>query len=154
MRRLFVCFLLCCLPGFVVAAGGATGRILKVLPQFLDLNGQHTISPSLYERDAYQAFLRQHPEQRSGIRFAVQWKTHGAVFGSLKLRVELRGTARGDLPSQTVLETELKPGSWWSQWTFVPLTGADYQKFGDTTAWRVTLWEGDDQVAEQTSFLW
>jgi hypothetical protein len=154
MRRLFVCLLLCCLPGFIVAAEGATGRVIKVLPQFLDLKGRHTLSPSLYERDAYQAFLREHPEQRSGVRFAVQWKSRGAAFAPLKLRVELRGTARGDLPSRTVLEAEVKPGGWLSQWTFLPLTGADYEKFGDTTAWRVTLWEGEDLLGEQTSFLW
>ena len=48
---------------FTVAAGsGGSGRILKVLPHLLDGKGHHTLSPSLLERDAYQAELRLHPE--------------------------------------------------------------------------------------------
>ena len=34
------------------------GKISKVLPHWLDLQGRHTLSPSLLERDAYQAKLR------------------------------------------------------------------------------------------------
>jgi hypothetical protein len=154
MRRLTVCLSLCCLLGANAATGVATGRIVKVLPQFLDRKGRHTLSPSLYERDAYQAFLRQHPDQRSGIRFAVQWKTRGTATVPVKLRVELRGTAKGDLPSRAVLETEVKPGGWFSRWTSLPLTGEDYQKSGEITAWRVTMWEGERQLSEQKSFLW
>lgn len=137
-----------------LSAEAATGRVIKVLPQFLDLQGRHALSPSLYDRDAYQAFLRQHPGERSGIRFAVQWNTHGAVFGPLKIRVELRGTAEGDLPSQTVLEKVVKPGGWFSHWSSLPLQGGAYKKFGEVTAWRVTLWEGDHLLGEQKSFLW
>src|SRR5437899_2397501 len=36
-------------------ATAATGRIIKVLPHLLDLQGHHALSPSLYDRDAYQA---------------------------------------------------------------------------------------------------
>ncbi len=35
------------------AAGAASARIAKVLPQLLDLEGRHALSPSLYDRDAY-----------------------------------------------------------------------------------------------------
>ena len=45
-------------------ASAATGRVLKVLPHLLDTNGLHTLKPSLYERDAYQAYLRKHPDDR------------------------------------------------------------------------------------------
>ena len=78
-------------------AHAASGRVIKVLPHYLDLKGHHTLSPGLYERDAYQAHLRQHPEQRSGIRFDVQWRTSGAVWEPLQVRVELRGIAHGAL---------------------------------------------------------
>src|SRR5207249_4815919 len=67
MRRLLAWLLmvLCLLTCGVGQA--AAGRVVKVLPQFLDLKGRNTLSPSLYERDAYQAVLRRHPEQRSGM---------------------------------------------------------------------------------------
>jgi len=36
----------------------------------------------------------------------------------------------------------------------VALTGDDYKKFGELLAWRVTVWDGTTQLAEQKSFLW
>ena len=55
-------------------ASAATGRVVKTLPHFLDLEGRNSVSPSLYDRDAYQAQLRLHPELRSGIRFDILWR--------------------------------------------------------------------------------
>ena len=154
MCRSFFLTILCGLLAAPLPAAAATGRIIKVLPQFLDLKGQNSLSPSLYDRDAYQVYLRQHPGKRSAMRFAVQWKTHGGVFEPLKLRVELRGTAKGDLPSHVVLEKEVTSAGWFSHWTWIALTGEEYWKFGDVTAWRATLWEGDRLLGEQKSFLW
>ncbi len=132
-----------------------TGQVLKVLPEFLDLKGRASLSPSLYERDAYQLVLREHPERRSGIRFAVQWKTKGAVWQPLKLKIELRGIAQGNLPRQLVLEEALEnTGSMFTRWANVRLEGAAYKEFGAVTAWRVTLWEGKALLGEQKSFLW
>ncbi len=135
-------------------AHAASGRVIKVLPHYLDLKGHHTLSPGLYERDAYQAHLRQHPEQRSGIRFDVQWRTSGAVWEPLQVRVELRGIAHGDLPKQLVLEEPVEPGGWLSRWVGITLSGDDYKDFGEVTAWRVSLWEGGQLLGEQKSFLW
>ena len=136
------------------SAVAATGRVTKVLPHFLDLKGRHSLSPSLYDRDAYQAQLRQHPEQRSALRFDVLWRATG-VKTKLKLRAELRGTAHGNLPRQTTLETELDPKlAGRSRWSKVKLAGEEYKNFGDVTAWRVTLWDGEQLVGEQKSFLW
>ena len=154
MRRLFFNLLLFLCLAAAGSAGAATGRVLKVLPQFLDLQGRHTLSPSLYERDAYQAFLRQHTNQISGLRFAVQWKAGGTSTAPLKLRVEMRGTAQGELPTHRMLECAVKPGGWFSHWTSLPIIGEDYEKFGAVTAWRATLWEGDQLLSEQHSFLW
>lgn len=136
------------------AASAANGRVIKVLPQFLDLKGRHTLSPSLYERDAYQAKLRQHPELRSGLRFAIEWKTKGAPAGQLKLRVEAHGVARGNLPRQFKLEQPVTRKGWFGQWSYIALAGEDYKQFGELTAWRVTLWDGDQLLGEQKSFLW
>lgn len=135
-------------------AEAASGRVIKVLPHFLDRNGQHTLSPSLYERDAYQARLRNRPELRSGIRFDVQWKARGASAAPLTLYVELRGIAAGELPRETVLASEVTPRKWFSQWTGIALTGAEYEDFGEVTAWRVSLWAGDELLGQQKSFLW
>lgn len=153
MRRLLcslVCTVLIAAPN---SAEAATGRVVKVLPHFLDLQGRHALSPSLYDRDAYQAQLRRNPAQRSGLRFDIQWRAQGAK-GKLKLRVELRGTAKGELPRFTTLESALEPGRKRAGWFPVKLTGEDYKNFGEVTAWRVTLWDGEQLVGEQKSFLW
>jgi len=129
--------------------------VLKVLPEFLDLKGRTSLSSSLYERDAYQATLRAHPAQRSGIRFFIQWKTSGALWEPLKLRLELRGAAAGNLPKQLVFDLPVENiGSPFSRWTDVTLTGEDYKQFGGVTAWRATLWEGAHLLGAQQSFLW
>lgn len=132
----------------------ATGRVIKVLPHFLDLQGRAALSPSLYDRDAYQVTLRDHPEKRSGIRFDMQWRTKGPAWSDLKLRVELRGVAERDLPKQMILERDLEAGGWFSHWTSMTLAGQEYKNLGEVTAWRVTLWEGDELLGEQKSFLW
>jgi len=139
-----------------LSAGAATGRVVKVLPHYLDLKGRHSLSPSLYDRDAYQARLRQHPEQVSGLRFDVLWRGRAPGGTMLKLRAELRGMAKGNLPSQTTLETEVLVGKSGSttRWAKLTLAGEDYKQLGKVTAWRVTLWNGDQFVAEQKSFLW
>src|SRR5581483_110438 len=155
MRR--QCMLLVCLLcGFVLgpAAKGAEGRIIKVLPQFVDFKGQSTVSPSLYDRDAYQKFLRLHPDKRSGLRFAVQWKAKTPETEPLKLRIELRGVAEGNLPKESSLEENVRQHHWYSHWTSLMLAGDAYHDFGEVTAWRATLWKGDELLSEQKSFLW
>jgi hypothetical protein len=144
----FSCLLL------ALSSSAATGRVLKVLPHLLDTNGLHTLKPSLYERDAYQAFLLQNPDKCSGIRFDIDWKSSGPVFDPLKLRIELRGIAAGDLPRARTLEQRVKGTGWLGRWTSLGLSGEDYRQFGEVTAWRVTLWEGDQLLSEQKSFLW
>ena len=132
-------------------AGAAPARILKVLPQLLDLEGRHALSPSLYDRDAYQAELRAHPEKVSGIRFAVQWNTKEKMV--FKLRIELRGFRHGETTRATV-EKSVRHHGLFSSWANPALTGDAYKKLGTLTAWRATLWNEDALVAEQKSFLW
>ena len=151
MRRSVLVLWLCL--AVAGSAAAAEGRVLKVLPHLMDLEGRHTLSPSLFERDAYQAFLRQHPTNVSGVRFDVHWKARGERFAPLKLRIEIRGAATDHLPGKAVLETALQPGRF-SRWTSLPLKGEDYARFGQITAWRATLWEGDQLLSELKSFLW
>jgi len=129
-------------------------RVIKVLPQFLDRRGRDSISPSLYDRDAYQAQLRKKPELRSGLQFAVQWKASSSANQELKIRVELRGTAKGDLPKAAKIETIVKQKGSFSHWATIVLDEKVYQDIGEMTAWRVTLWEGEKLLSEQKSFLW
>ena len=153
-RRCFIGLALVCLAASSPCAEAAQGRVIKVLPHFLDLEGHHALSPDMYQRDAYQAYLRQHPEKRSGIRFDVQWKAKGPATGPLLLRAELRGTAQGDLPKRVVLEQPVEIKGHFSHWTGLALTHEEYEQFGEMTAWRVTLWENGQLLGEQRSFLW
>jgi hypothetical protein len=153
MRRLIL--LLVAVGSLVLAdaAHAATGKIIKVLPHFLDTKGRNAKSPSLFDRDVYQTWLRENPAQRGGIRYDVQWRAR-EVTGKLILRVELRGIAEGKKPREQKLETEVKASSGLARWNELALSGDDYKAFGEVTAWRVTLWEGDQLVAEQASYLW
>jgi len=147
---LFACLLAC------ASGHAATSKVIKVLPQLLDERGRNSRSPSLYERDAYQFYLRQHTNQIAGMQFAVQWKAKGPGSGWVKLRVEARGVARGNLPTEMTIEKWVEAGGWgwFSTWTMVFVGKEDFKSLGELTAWRVTLWEGDRQVGEQQSFLW
>jgi hypothetical protein len=137
-----------------LSAPAATGKVIKVLPQFLDLKGRNSLTPSLYERDNYQVLLRQSTNQVSGMRFNVEWKAKGQPTTPLMLRVELRGVARGDFPKARTLEKPVIPGGWFTHWAKLDLVGEDYKEFGRVTAWRATLWEGERLLSEQKSFLW
>ena len=139
---------------FAPRAGAATGKVIKVLPLFLDEKGRHALSPSLYERDAYQHLLLLNPAKRSGVRFDVQCKAKGPVAAPLKLKLELRGVIEGKSPRQLTLEAPAETGGWFGKWVQIKLDGKAFKDFGEMTAWRATLWEGDKLLSEERSFLW
>ena len=142
--------------GLVVAAhagDAVTGRVVKVLPFFLDLQGRDALSPSLFDRDAYQAQLRESTNQVSGVRFDVLWKATKAPGEHLKIALELRGIGTNSVPKLKTLEVDVTPGKY-RRWTEIPLVGEDYKNFGAVVAWRVTLWNGGRMLGEQKSFLW
>ena len=134
------------------AALGATGRIIKVLPHFLDEQGKHTLSPSLYERDSYQRFLRQHPAKISALRYDVQWKA-GAVPNELEMRIEIR-SEKNQTSTPFVQSEKVKPRAILSRWTGLKIDKAAYSELGRIISWRVSLWDGGRLLAEQKSFLW
>jgi len=154
MRRFLKAFLVATLVSVAVSALGATGDIIKVLPHLLDRQGRVALSPSLYERDAYQVVLRDNPEKRGGMRFDIQWKARGEVWQPLRLKVQIRGLAKGDLPKEIVIEKKVEKTKWFSRWTSLELSGEEYREFGEITSWKVTLWEGDWPLSEYQSFLW
>jgi hypothetical protein len=144
------------LAGWIMAApalGDATGRILKVLPHHVDRQGRIALSPSLFERDAYQALLRKERALCDGLRFDVQWKTSGTTTNSLRLRLELLTTS-STKSKPVILEIPVQARSRWSRWSHIPLRGEAYRTAGELIAWRATLLAGDTLLAEQKSFLW
>ena len=142
------------LAAFPAFAGGVEkGRIVKMLPLFLDSKGRDAVSPSLYDRDAYQAYLRRHPGEISAIRFDFLWQVENPSAAKYALRVELRGIGEGSKPTQTTLEQAVTPPLL-RRWNSLTLGSADYKKFGELVAWRATLWRGDRLLSEQKSFLW
>jgi hypothetical protein len=130
-----------------------TGRIIKVLPFLVDTNGAIAVSPSLFDRDAYQYYLLMHTNDVSGMRIDVQWKAKHASGLTLKLRLELRGVTTGGMPTQKVLEQTVT-SKVFHHWTTLTLSGVDYKSFGVLSAWRATLWNGGQLLGEQKSFLW
>ncbi len=153
MRRLLMSLLLLSSLLTAFAGDAVTGRIVKVLPFFLDLKGHKALSPSLYDRDAYQAYLDRHADKRSAIRFDVLWKASNPGSAELKLRVELRGIGQNGVPRQATLEQTVAP-HFFRHWDSLTLGGKDYRDFGELVAWRVTLWSGSQMLGEQKSFLW
>jgi hypothetical protein len=153
MRRFLTCLFLAGVFASALADDAVTGRVVKVLPLFLDLKGRDAVSPSLYDRDAYQFYLRQRTNEISAVRFDVLWKASNVAGAKLKLRVELRGVGEHGLPRETALEAEVAPKVF-RHWTSLTLGGADYKKFGALVAWRATLWNDGRLLGEQKSFLW
>jgi hypothetical protein len=153
-RLLLCCLCLCvCWLAFALNASAEQAKVTKVLPQFLDKMGRHALSASLYERDAYQFYLRKHPKERMGLRLAVQWKADQIPGRQLTLRAELRGAIGNTLHNKT-LEEPLKKTGWLGNWSEVRMTGEEFQEFGELVAWRVTLLDGARPIAQQESFLW
>ena len=153
MRRLLLSFLLLGSLSAASAGDAVAGRVVKVLPFFLDLKGHEALSPSLYDRDAYQAYLRRHADQQSAMRFDVLWKVSNPGSAELKLRMELRGIAQNGMPHQATLEQTVTP-HFFRHWDSLTLGGEDYREFGELVAWRATLWSGSQLLGEQKSFLW
>ena len=151
MRRLFISLAVLLFLAPIAQAG--EGSVVKVLSQLLDKQGRHALSPSLYERDAYQVHLRKNPKLRDGVRLAVQWKAKKVDWTKLRIRAEMLCLLEDNLHTVTMEEPAVKNGHF-SNWSEFRIEGADYKTFGQLVAWRVTLWEGDYQLGQLESFLW
>lgn len=148
---MFVRLLLFALAFAVVNTSAAEARILKVLPHLLDAKGRNALAPSLFERDAYQEYLRRSPAEVSAIRFDVQYKTRSKQ--PLVLRMEIRGS-KMDLGRSRIFETDLQPRGVFSKWGRLQLDKQTYEEIGTVIAWRATLRRGGEIIASQESFLW
>jgi hypothetical protein len=142
---------ICALIFLALPLAAGEGKIHKVLPHFVDKEGRHSLSPSLYERDAYQAQLRNNPEERGGLRFDVHWKAQKSP--NLKLRVDMRGSKTNEATTLSV-EIPVKPPGFFSKWSAVVVPANDYPRLGELRSWRASLLDGDQVLDEQKSFLW
>jgi hypothetical protein len=130
---------------------GGRSKIIKVLPHYLDKDGVHTLSPSLYERDAYQYRLRRNPEMQEGVVFHVRWQA--APAEDLRLELELQGNRENQFTSKRVQSDAIRhPGG--REWIELALSGDELRELGRLIAWRATIWNGTSLLAEQRSFLW
>ncbi len=138
-----------------VVAGSAVAetKIIKVLPTLLDHKGRNSLSPSLYERDAYQAILRKNRDQVGGVRFDVQWKARGVASKTVVLRLELRTRGHADAKPE-VIDTEVVPKRFGTKWSRVVVDAETYKRIGEVVAWRATVVDGGQTLAQRTSFLW
>ena len=112
-------------------------------------NGNIARSPSLFDRNAYQAYLHIHTNDVSGMRYDVQCR----AAENLKLRLEIRVTGTNNTLQTKTLETDVPAGRF-ENWTQLKLTGDDYKNSGTIVAWHATLWKDSAQLSEQKSFLW
>ncbi len=129
------------------------GRILKVLPHLVDAEGRIALAPSLYQRDAYQARLRQHPELVAAVRYDVNCRVTGRKPSPLKLRLTLR-TERQAETAPVILETTVKPGLFGRSWQTLTVDAVAYQQAGKVLAWQLELLDGDRVIGTRKSFLW
>jgi len=159
MRWFLIVLFLSLFAAVPLASAKDARGVIKVLPQLLDTKGSNSLSPSLYERDAYQARLRKHPDLRSGLGFFVQWNAKEVVATNFIIRVEMRGVKGSRMQThsmeQPVKESKLSKWSrWLSTWSVIKFDSEDYKQFGDLVAWRVSLWGDGELLSEQKSFLW
>ena len=140
--------------GWVACGAAYAGgdRIVKVLPHYLDVHGKHAVSPSLFERDAYQAMLKANPDKRGGMQFDVRWKSGVASRRERVLRLELV-TPKHPESLPLVIEQALPPKRK-SGWAKVPIGAATAKEAGEIVAWRLALVVDGATVASQQSFLW
>ena len=136
-----------------VSSSAREAKIIKVLPHLMDSRGRISLAPSLYERDAYQLYLREHASEVNGLRFDVQWKASKKNSSTLELRMEVRGR-KMPLEKTRVFTEQVKKPRHFSTWSSLKLNKAAYTEVGELVAWRATLWEGEKMIAEQQSFLW
>lgn len=148
--------LLCLLVIFIITPASKTfaeGEIYKVLPHLLDQKGRHTVSPSLFERDAYQEFLRENPALVSGIGYDIHWKCPSGHKRDLQIILEIRGSNNYQAsPTKKIIKAKAK--KYFKTWSRIKLSKKEMKTIGKIVAWKVSLVEGDKTLTEHFSFLW
>jgi len=136
-----------------VSTMAKTARIGKVLQHLEDAEGRIALQPSLYERDAYQALLRESPEKVRALRFEVNWG--GVVKNTKRLTLRMEVVGANTAPGKpAVYEQVVRNKGIFTNWSVLRVDKEAYEKLGRVVSWRATLWDGEKLIAEQKSFLW
>lgn len=153
MRLLVFIFAVCF--GLGSAAESSHAKSIRVFRFLVDAAGRHALSPSLLDRDAYQAHLQEHPEEVGGLRFVIQWKRRrGETPAKPSIRVEVRhgdGNTIGEFSKTAPVKVRKTRRS---QWHRITISDEEYARLGKVIAWRVSLWDGETMLAQEESFLW
>tara|TARA_Y100000588_G_scaffold315337_1_gene343362 strand:+ start:253 stop:687 length:435 start_codon:yes stop_codon:yes gene_type:complete len=128
-------------------SSGDTG-LIKVLPHYLDKEGQHSDGPTLLHRDSHQNRLIKNPELVHSIRYDVQWFGEGEVT----LRLELRSGKRDSNP--IIKKRTLSAGLGFNHWSSIDISPEIYREFGQPYSWQVSLWRDKKMLDKRESFLW
>ena len=151
--RLLVFIVAVCF-GLGSAAESSHAKAIKVFRFLVDADGLHARSSSLLDRDAYQAYLREHPAKVNGLRFIIQWKRRSESPAQPAIRVEVRhgnGNTIGEFAKTAPVKVRKTRRSQWHQ---ITISGEEYVRLGKVIAWRVSLWDGETMLAQAESFLW
>ena len=152
MRLLVFIFAVCF--GLGSAAESSHAKAIKVFRFLVDAEGRHALSPSLLDRDAYQAHLREHPTKVSGLRFVIQWRRRSESPTRPSIRIEVRhgnGNTIGEFSKTAPIKVRKTRRS---QWHRITISGEEYARLGKVIAWRVSLWDGETMLTQEESFLW
>jgi len=90
-------------------------------------------------------------QMRQGHYYVISWSSKRAQPGNYIARFEYRQrdskeqVKRLEIPHNNVKGTVRS--------TFAVL-GEAYKKYGEVISWRFTIWDGDELVAQETSFIW
>ena len=124
-----------------------------MLPHYLDDQGRHTLSPDLFQRDAYQEYLFQNPEVVSTVRYDAFWGAFASKQGPDTVRLDLRGTRNGE-PTDHSIEAAVADNRRGRKWVGVTVSPEDYAGIGRVVAWRLVASKDGQEVETARSFLW
>jgi hypothetical protein len=152
---LFIVPLLCLLsnaPAQVVQAEGY--KVSKVNREFIDAEGNTTDEVgSLVSKAKYQRALERN-RKYTGIRFFILWKAPSTPTPNLTVKLEAKGQdAQGRSTAASRFRTYPKK-SHFSGWAILDIDGESFARFGELRAWKVTILQDGQPMAERKSFLW
>jgi hypothetical protein len=146
----------------ILAAGCATENpvsrggfaVLKVNRTLLDQFGHETdVVGDLQGQAAYQYDLRHDPFRQRGARFHIKWKAPRRAE-RIRLVLDLQGLNPANESTRATVAAHQPDMDGWAEWTTLDIKGQQFKKLGEIMAWRVTLYSGDQVMAELPSANW
>ena len=161
MRSLFilsfsVCFPLIAFSEDPVVSSEKGYKVIKVNHEWIDSEGHtHAEIADFPAKAKYQKTLDD-TGKHSGIRFHIHWTTPSARLPHFAVKLEVQGydakTQRETL--ETLLATYPKNPRFKSGWSRLDIKRDTLERLGDLMAWKVTLFQNGQFVAERKSFTW